>query len=52
MTLDQLRRACELIASMWRRTLPDGREATVLLQMFNTQIVVGPAGGVTIDDGW
>ena len=50
MTFEQFSRASELIARMWVRTLPDGREATVVLQMYNTRIVVGTAGW--IEDGW
>ncbi|HTB10973.1 MAG TPA: hypothetical protein VK752_05355 [Bryobacteraceae bacterium] len=51
MTLDQLVRASELIADIWRRTLPDGREATVELNLFNARIVVGD-GWFSVDDGW
>lgn len=35
------------------RLLPDGREATVVPLTFGrARLTVGPAGGLTYDDGW
>jgi hypothetical protein len=34
------------------RTLPDGREATVELRMYNSRLVVGAPGSPLIDDSW
>lgn len=35
-----------------RRILPDGREATVWVRMFNTIVCVGRQGALTYDDSW
>ena len=47
-----LQKLSEALADMHARILPDGREATVLVQMFNVQLVVGPPGKEFVDDGW
>lgn len=35
-----------------RRILPDGREATIYVRMFNTIICVGKVGDCFYEDSW
>ncbi len=51
MTLSLMLQAAEALEASTLRTLPDGRKASVALQMYGAKIVVGD-GRVWVDDSW
>ena len=55
MTLDELlvmREVSHILAERCKRILPDGREGTVIVRMYNVQLVVGEPGALSYENGW